>query len=507
MKKQRFAPIDTLALSPKSFGTFFDSCEEKAPDGLTENGVAVVTIRGPLMHRKEWWFDSYDAIKERVAAATELSPKMIVLSIDSPGGLVSGAFDTARELRVMARTAGIDLYAHIDGQGTSAAYALATAATWIGVSQTAMVGSIGVIDMLLDATAQNAMMGLNVQLIASGERKTDGNPNSPISDDAVEASQVRVDALAEMFFALVTEHGWGESEDNLRAMQASIVHGEDAVRMGLASEIATLDQTIGFASPEELRSGTEADANTTEEKYEMAKVKANPIDDAIASLRKAAEGDDEEEAKRARAALKSLGAEDDDGDNDEDDDESSAQDDEDDDESSAQDDDDESSAQDDDDEASAQDDDDEAKAAAAALASGDAATMAAEALAKVHRLEVNAKTLRVNAKRRKLIASRPDFSPEMVKVLEQAPMATVKRMCAKLPKGPTRTDRVAAAVMATGTQGDAQGVRTPRLSPGLRAELDTAMGLTETKSTVVNSPNRMSFGVQVPIARKASDQR
>jgi ClpP class serine protease len=479
-------------LNPKAFGLIFDLQDAEDPE-LEDNGVAVVTIRGPLMNHRDFWFDSYDAIKERVGAALELAPKMIVLSIDSPGGLVSGAFDTARELRAMAAAAGVDLYAHVEGQGTREAYALASSAMWIGVSESAMIGSVGVVDMLVDQTAQNAALGLAVEVVTSGARKADGNPNVPISEGALEASQTRVDKLAEMFFELVAAHGWGGGVDELRALEAGIFTGAEAVELGLATEIATLDQTIAFASPAELREGTGATATDEKGRYQMAKSE----DEAVAALRKMAESDDEDEARKARAALRALiGEEDDDGDD------AKSEDDEDKDPPEAQDDDDDDAkAQDDDDDAKAEEDDDDAKAAA----SGGVAAMAAQALAEVHELKAERRKEKRTRERKRLLASRPDFAPELRAVLAnpKTPIATVREMCSTLQRGASRAEGVAAAATATGTRGADQGDdRAARLPPAEKRELDLAMGLTETKAQTVHDGNRMSFGVRVPIAQK-----
>ena len=335
-------------------------------------------------------------------------------------------------------------------------------------------------------------MGLNVQLVASGERKTDGNPNAMISADALLASQKRVDDLADMFFALVAGHGWGGSVDALRGMQAGIVHGLDAVSMGLATEIATLDQSIAFASPSDLRSGTGAGA--TEGKYNMP----SPMEDAVASLRKAAEGDDEEEARKAKAALAAL---DDDDDNDDDeesrkDDDAKSQDDDDDDNDDAK-------SQDDDDD----DEDEESKAAAAkgAAADSEALTIAAQALAKVQAMENRQKKEKANAEREELIASRPDFGPDLVKVLRnpKTPMATVRELCGAIETGPPRKDRVAAAALVTGTRGKGQGEGgVTHLPIGEKAALDLKMGLTEMTLKTIHAGNRMSFGVSVPVTQE-----
>ena len=506
-KQQRFAPHGAhgaLAVDPKAFGELFDTIDADADPGEVKSDVVVVTIRGPLMHHHDFCFDSYEAIKERVALALALKPKFVLMSIDSPGGLVSGAFDTARELRAMSIEAGVDLYAHVGGRAASAAYAIASAAMWIGVSRSAMLGSIGVVDTMVDITAQNQILGLNVEIVTSGARKADGNPNVEITDDAVAAVQRRVDTLAAMFFDLVSEHGWG-TPDKLRALEAVIVTGEQAVQLGLASEVATLDQSIAFALPESMRTGTGATATDNEQgRYNMATTE----EDAVASLRKMAEGDDEDEARKAKAALKALGFGDEDDDDDakgEDDDDAKGEDDDDDDaKAKAEDDDDDAKAEDDEDEDAKAEDDEDAKATSVG---GKALALARTAMAEVHNLKAaSAKKVSIE-KRTKLLATRPDLAPDMVALLSDPDMSNkqVKSFLKTLAVGPTRGSRVAALATATGTRGEGQGDGTgARLPPEEKAALDVAMGLSEMTTETVNTPHRLSFGVRRVATKKGS---
>lgn len=490
-KEHQFAPREVLALEPKAFGMFFD-IECPAEPEMSDDGVVVIDVRGPLMHHRSFWCDSYDAIRSRVAAAIALNPRFIVLNIDSPGGLVSGAFDTARSIRQMVTDAEVELYSHITGVGASAAYALATSASWIGVSETAMVGSVGVVDALIDATEQNAMFGINVKLVASGQRKTDGNPDEPMTEGAINATQVRVDELAEMFFALVTEHGFGQGIITLRALQAGVFTGKQAVELGLASEVITFEETLAFAKPG-AQTMPSNEATKKGPGYKMSKVS-----DAIESLREAAEGDDEE-AEKARKMLQAL-----------DDDEPDAQDDEEDETPESQDeeeDEPDAKAQDeeeDEPDAKAQDDEEEDD-------EKDAKALALKALAEVHNMKANAKRKEKQAKRNKeraeLIASRNDFSDEIVALLEDksTSLATVRKMVKTLERGKPRKRTAAdaaAAARANGTRGAATGDdRSSRLDPEQKAELDSVFGLNQPKSAIKHEPHAMIFGAPVT-ARK-----
>ncbi len=466
-RDQRFAPHGMLALNPKAFGLTF-TLDEPCGHEVTENNVAIVTIRGPLMHHRSFFFDSYESIKERVALALAENPHMVVLSIDSPGGLVSGVFDTARELRVMAQAAGVDLYAHIDGQGTSAAYALASAAMWIGTSESSDIGSIGIIDTLVDLTAMNEREGISIELVTSGARKADGNPNTAITEETRAVTQGKVDDLAEMFFQLVADHR-GLEVDDLRAMQAATFHGPEAITLGLVDEVATLEQTIAFATPGPRPGETEA---ATKGRYDMA------LDATIAELRKVAEGDDEEEAEQARKMLSAL-----------EDEEESSEDEEREDEST-----------DEEDKPEMEDEEDDSEASTAAIA--------AQALVKVKKLEAKQKKREEREERERLLASRPDFDKEMVKVLRKAPLALVREAVKDVPKGKPRPKNPKAAAV----QPDVQGVRgegqdkdpsASRLPPDEKKKLDEQMGLSTVTAGVVNHPYKISFGVPVESSKEA----
>ena len=99
-----FSPPGLLALEPRAFGLVLAAPYK--PHSEERDGVAVIGVRGPLMHHDDDFCESYDQIKRRVSAALASTCRAVVLAIDSPGGLVSGCFDTAAELRALHRCSG-----------------------------------------------------------------------------------------------------------------------------------------------------------------------------------------------------------------------------------------------------------------------------------------------------------------------------------------------------------------------------------------------------------------
>lgn len=456
---QRYAPEGLLALSPRAFGLTFDVAEP-APSNQRD-GVAVVEVHGPLMHHRAWFWDSYEAITNRVASALEGGPKAIVLSIDSPGGLVSGCFETARQLRAMCAAAGVPLYAYVDGSATSAAYALATAAGHIAAPPSAQIGSIGVLRPLVDASRQAEMFGLKYTLVASGARKTDGAPEVPTSDEAIAEAQRHVNDLAEMFFALVAEHR-GVSADEVRALEAGIVHGAEAQRRGLIDEVTTLDNLLAsIASGATPAQAGAANEDTMDKDEEARKALQAILDDEDA---------DEKSKARARKALAAM--------------------DEDEDDSAESNEDDKGEGE--------PDKKDEARTRGA----DPVASTPADIAATVDELiEAKLRARDEKAERAQLLASRPDLDDATRDLLASAPIEKVREAVRKLPR---RALNPAAAAQVTGTRGEGQGsASASRLPPHEKAALDVAMGITSTAPAVEDHGTRLVLGAMKPATGKA----
>jgi ClpP class serine protease len=454
MTVQRFAPAGALALDPRAFGQTFDVVRPD-PVPVESDAVAIVTIRGPLMHHSHPFFDSYEEITRRVSMAVAARPRAVVLSIDSPGGAVAGCFETSRALRQIAADAGVPLAAYVDGHATSAAYALACAAEQIVVPGSGFVGSVGIIDTMVDASSQDEALGLKVAIVTSGARKADGNPHVPMSSEALVAAQARVNSLAELFFALVEDTRplvAGEA----RALEAALYHGADAVDVGLADQVMSLDELLASLS------ATEATQDQTKEN-DMA---SKPMEDARAALRKAAESDDEEEAKKAKAALAAM----------DDADEEEAESDEDDAEASAS--------------ASEGDSDDEEEGASAS-ATPTVLSLAAE----LHTLKAEREAEKRQAERSRLLAQRPDFDKKTLAALAKAPIETVRQLVETLPK--RDLSALAASDTPDVTQGGGEGDGSDRLPAADAAELDRLMGLSASSTGVVNEPHKMVLGAHV----------
>lgn len=230
-------PGEVLAMDPKAFWFMFSMGRRDTE--LMDNGIAVLHVEGPLEHKAGWCWDSYESIVDRVReAAEDEDVRALVFKFDSPGGDVAGLNEAVAEIERIKEASGKPIYAYANELAASAAYALACAADEIWLPEAAGVGSIGVISVLAEMTERDKKEGYHFEVIASGERKPDGNPHIKISDGARKRCEKRIDTLAGMFFELVARSR-GLSAKKVEAYEADVFFGQDAVQTRLADGVSS----------------------------------------------------------------------------------------------------------------------------------------------------------------------------------------------------------------------------------------------------------------------------
>ncbi|MEO5348006.1 MAG: S49 family peptidase, partial [Magnetococcus sp. YQC-9] len=217
---------------------------------VTPGGIAIVPIHGTLAKRvgaveAASGLTGYASIKEMILdAATDPAVRAILLDIDSPGGEVGGVFDLAAMIREARQAKPV--WALAD-DAFSAAYLLASAAERIYLPQTAGVGSIGVIAVHVDESERDAQEGRRYTTVFAGARKNDFSSHAPLSDDGRNRLQAEVERIYGLFVSTVAANR-NLSEEAIRATEATICFGSDAIVAGLADRVGTLREALADLS-------------------------------------------------------------------------------------------------------------------------------------------------------------------------------------------------------------------------------------------------------------------
>jgi signal peptide peptidase SppA len=217
-----------------------------------QQGVGVVSIRGPLIQGSAgmmayFGVTGYDDVREAVAQAV-MSPevKTIMLHVASGGGQVAGVEDLGTFLKMAAKIKPMTTYA--DGVMTSAAYWLGSYGQHISTNRTTILGSLGVLMLHTDRSAQDANDGKVVTVIRSGKYKALANSSEPLSDVAKAELQGQADGIYSVFMDVIGANlGMSALDADTKIGQGREFLGKDAVKSGLADALMTYEQALMYS--------------------------------------------------------------------------------------------------------------------------------------------------------------------------------------------------------------------------------------------------------------------
>jgi ClpP class serine protease len=187
--------------------------------------------------------DTYDSIANafnEIIANDDV--KGIVLSIDSPGGILSGVSDLAELIYKNRGTKECGIVAHSAGRMCSAAYWIASACEQVIVSSVGEAGSIGVQAVVSNNDA--AIDGKQTTTILRSSLSPNKNldPNTPAGRTALEKN---IDAAAKVFLETIAGYRGTTFENVLENYgQGATFIGKDAVEAGLADGVDSLDSVV-----------------------------------------------------------------------------------------------------------------------------------------------------------------------------------------------------------------------------------------------------------------------
>jgi HK97 family phage prohead protease len=229
---------------------FDEDWDNGVPRYETCDGMACLPVRGTLVD-SDYAFaysfaTSYAGIAAMYEHAYSRSDVMGILAChDSPGGMASSSlFDTCDMIYEM-RGRGSKPMATVSMDSCySASYLLGSCSDKLFVSRCGGVGSIGAYTQHVDLSKMLADMGVQITLIAAGDKKTDGNSYEPLPDRVKAELQADVDNIRTMFAGAVARNR-AVSYDALMATEAGVAMAKDAVPL-LADEVGGMDEAIAW---------------------------------------------------------------------------------------------------------------------------------------------------------------------------------------------------------------------------------------------------------------------
>ncbi|MYE35704.1 MAG: signal peptide peptidase SppA [Gemmatimonadales bacterium] len=207
---------------------------------LSGGRVAVVPLRG-VIEDEAAFTQALEGFRE------DPGVRAFVIEIESPGGTVGASqsiFEAIRELRDEDDR---PVLAWMGDVGASGGYYAAVGADSVYALPGTMTGSIGVIMEFPNAEELFRKVGVDWEVVASGEHKDLGGLGRSLSPEGREILEDVVGDVHEQFVEVVSENRNLDRETVRGLADGRIFSGRQANELGLVDGLMTLSETISLA--------------------------------------------------------------------------------------------------------------------------------------------------------------------------------------------------------------------------------------------------------------------
>ena len=201
--------------------------------------TAVVDIKGEIASGAE--ASAEFVVAAMRSALEDEGSQALVLLINSPGGSPVQAGIINDEIVRLKAKHNKPIYAVVEETCASAAYYIAAAADDIFVDKASIVGSIGVLMDGFGFTGTMEKLGVERRLLTAGANKGMLDPFSPMSPEQREHAQEMLDTIHQQFITVVQQGRGKRLHATADTFSGLFWTGEQAVAMGLADQLGSLD--------------------------------------------------------------------------------------------------------------------------------------------------------------------------------------------------------------------------------------------------------------------------
>ncbi len=213
---------------------------EQGISGSDKKHTAIVDVLGMIAESESANADSI--IKGLRAALKDQKTQGVILNINSPGGSpVQAAYVFAEIRRLKEKHPDIPIYAVVSDICASGGYYIAAAADKIYVSQSSMIGSIGVVMNGFGFVNVMEKLGVDRRLLIAGEHKALMDPFSPVNAEETLHMQTLLDDVHRQFIESVRV-GRGDRLVETEDMFSGLIWtGTQGIKLGLADDYGSVD--------------------------------------------------------------------------------------------------------------------------------------------------------------------------------------------------------------------------------------------------------------------------
>ena len=221
--------------------------QEEYVSGEGDAKIAVVPVEGVIGSQETTGVlgtpaATPETLRDQLTQATEdEGVEAVIIEVNSPGGGVVASDEMHQGILDFKEESDKPVVVSMDETAASGGYYIATAADSIVANETTLTGSLGVIFSYLNYGEAADRLGLEEEVIKSGEFKDIGSPTREPTEEEREILQDLVMESYDGFVEVIVE-GRGLPEDRVRELADGRVYsGLQARELGLVDELGNLD--------------------------------------------------------------------------------------------------------------------------------------------------------------------------------------------------------------------------------------------------------------------------
>jgi signal peptide peptidase SppA len=221
---------------------------------MLDGGICCIPVEGVLARKPDPYEMAFCGVEDSAAvqkliedATADPSVRGILLNVDSPGGMVTGGLEVADAVAKAGKSKAV--VAYTGGMAASMGYYIASQASQVVATRSAVVGSIGCVISFFNYAKMLADAGITQHVFTNADAtlKGAGAPGIALTDSQKAYFQARVDAAAKDFHSAVARTR-GSLPDE--AKTGAVFYAEEAKKMGLIDRVGSHSFALGVLKKE-----------------------------------------------------------------------------------------------------------------------------------------------------------------------------------------------------------------------------------------------------------------
>ena len=227
--------------------------KETVLEGEGTEKILLVDLQGVINNQKDHSFTGSTTALGMVEQVREIISKAekdddiraLLIKINSPGGTVTASDIIFHELVTYKKKYGIPIYVHIMDLAASGGYYIALAGDEIIAHPTSLIGSIGVIALKVNMENLMEKIGVDWEIVKSGDKKDFMSPFRPFTVEERKLFQNTIDNFHARFVSIIADNRVKLSLHEVnRLADGRVFDSKQAKDLNLIDEIGYISNTV-----------------------------------------------------------------------------------------------------------------------------------------------------------------------------------------------------------------------------------------------------------------------